>query len=151
MSTSDATERAPRALLFLYAYTIVGAGVTGAWTVLAPSSFASAFGIRAHDPFTLGIVGCVYAAFGVVAALGVRAPLVFAPIFLVQLGYKLLWLVFVLVPNAARGAVPLYGWVLAVVYVSYVVLDLVALPFARWFGPRRRGLSSVDAPSLSRT
>src|SRR5205814_1157093 len=90
MASSDVTMRAPRALLFLYMYTILGAGVAGVWTVLAPSSFVSALGIPAQDPFMFGVVGCVYAAFAVVAALGLRAPLVFAPVFLVQLAYKLL-------------------------------------------------------------
>ncbi|MGC8723886.1 MAG: hypothetical protein ACP5VF_08430 [Acidobacteriota bacterium] len=37
-------------------------------------------------------------------------------------GVRVLWL---------RGALPLYSWVLAAIFASYVVLDLIAIPFAR--------------------
>jgi hypothetical protein len=85
----------------------------------------------AQDPFILGVAGGAWLAFGIIAAVGLRSPLAFAPIFLVQLGYKVLWLAGVFLPQALRGTLPLYAWVLAGIFASYIVLDLVAIPFRR--------------------
>jgi len=123
---------APFALKLLYAYTIVGAGIAGLCVLAAPTSFAEAFGVPS-DPYTLGVVGAVSCAFALVAALGLRAPLAFAPVFLVQLAYKSLWIAIVFLPRAIRSSAPGYAWMLAAVFASYIVLDVIAIPFARLF------------------
>jgi hypothetical protein len=127
----------PSSLKILYAYTIVGSGLGGVWMLLAPASFAAALAMPAQDPLVLGINAAVYVAFGVVATVGLRSPLAFAPIFLLQLAYKSLWLALVFLPRLARGSVPAYGWFTAAVFVSYVVLDCIAIPFSRLFGVDR--------------
>lgn len=121
-------------LKVLYWYTVLGAGAAGLWVLLAPGSFAAAFGMPPQDPYILGVAGGVWLGSGVVAAVGLRAPLVFAPIFLIQLGYKSLWLVAVFLPHGLRGDLPGYSWMLAAIFASYVVLDLVAIPFRRLGG-----------------
>jgi ABC-type Fe3+-siderophore transport system permease subunit len=121
-------------LKVLYWYTILGAGGAGLWVLLAPATFAEALRMPSQDPFILGVGGGVWLASGVVAAVGLRAPLVFAPIFLIQLGYKSLWLVAVFLPEGLRGSLPPYAWVLAGIFASYVALDLVAIPFGRLAG-----------------
>jgi hypothetical protein len=78
-----------------------------------------------------GVVGSVALAFACIAGLGLRSPIKFAPILLVQLAYKVIWLVAVLLPNLLQGAGPFYAWVVALIFLSYVVLDLIAIPFAR--------------------
>lgn len=139
MSTTTITPGVRvRALTLLYLYTIAGAGVMGVWIVLSPSTFLAAMGIPASDPYLLGVVGTVYAAFGICAALGLHAPSRFAPVFVLQLAYKTLWLILVFVPHAVRGDAPDHAWWLAVVFASYVALDLVALPFRRLFSDDER-------------
>ncbi len=118
----------------LYWYTILGAGAVGLWILLAPETFASAFGMPPQDPFILGVAGSTWLAFGVVAAIGLRSPLVFAPVFLVQLGYKVLWLAVVFLPRGLHGRPPFYSLVLAVIFASYIILDLIAIPFGRLAG-----------------
>lgn len=118
------------ALRVLYVYTIVGTGLIGVWILLAPRSFAAAFAIPPSDPYLLGIAGAVWTAFAVSAALGLRAPARFAPVLLLQLVYKSLWLVAVFAPRAVHGDVPPSAWLIAAVFVSYVIFDLIALPFS---------------------
>ncbi len=118
-------------LKVLYWYTILGAGLVGLCVLLVPATFAKALGMPGQDPFILGVAGGVWLASGIVSIWGLGSPLAFAPIFLLQLGYKTLWLLCVFLPQAVRGALPLYSWVLAVIFVSYVVLDLIAIPFGR--------------------
>lgn len=122
----------------LYWYTILGAGGAGLWLLISPGSFAAGLGMPHQDAFVLGVTGSVWLAFGLVAALGLRAPVAFAPIFLVQLAYKVLWLAVVLVPRLAREAPPPYAWLFAAIFASYVVFDLIAIPFGRLW-PERRG------------
>jgi hypothetical protein len=47
----------------------------------------------------------------------------------VQLTYKVIWYLFVLLPAFAGGRVPMYGWILAVIFATYVIGDLIAIPF----------------------
>lgn len=140
-------RRASAALRFLYLYTIVGAGLVGLWILAAPTSFAGAFGLPDADPYFLGIVGALYAAFAIVAAVGLRRPITFAPVFVLQLAYKALWLGAVFAPRLDAGAAPTYAWVLAGVFASYVVLDVIAIPYRTLFSAPPR--SAAD-PSLRR-
>ena len=129
---------APWLLKPLYVYTIAGSGLFGVWLLVAPSTFAAAFGLSTPDPYLLGIIGAIYAAFGIVAAIGLRAPVRFAPILVMQLVYKTLWLGLVLLPRLVRGPVSLLGWIFTLIFASYVVLDILALPFRVLLRPRTR-------------
>jgi len=130
-------------LRFLYAYTIAGAGVTGLVMILAPGFVPSLFGMPAQDPFIFGVAGSVWLAFGVLSILGLRSPVRFLPVLLMQLCYKTIWLAGVVLPLLFRGGFPFYGVVFTLVMASYVVLDLIAIPFPVLFrgepgpGPNR--------------
>ena len=113
---------------FLYWYTIVGAGGCGLLIVLLPSAFAAAFGLPGQDPYILGMMGSVFLAFSAVAAWGLRCAARFAPIFLVQFGYKSIWLIAVLVPRLVAGPpAPFYAWVMAGIFATYVALDVLVI------------------------
>ena len=118
-------------LRFVYWYTVVGAGAAGLWVLLSPRTFSTALGMPVQDPFILGVVGSAWLAFAGAAVPALRSPLRFAPMLLVQLGYKTVWFVGVLLAQALRGPLPFYAWLLAAVFASYIVLDLVAIPFRR--------------------
>jgi hypothetical protein len=116
-------------LKFMYAYTIVGAGLTGAGMLLAPNVVASALGMPGQDPITFGITGSVYLAFGVLSIFGLRSPLKFVPVLLLQLCYKAVWLAGAVLPLLIRGQFPLYAVSLVVIFATYVIGDLIAIPF----------------------
>jgi hypothetical protein len=61
--------------------------------------------------------------------LGLRDPLKFAPVLLLQLCYKSVWFVGVVLPLLVRGRFPGYGLVTAAVFATYIAGDLVAIPF----------------------
>jgi len=117
-------------LRFMYLYTIVGAGAFGLGIVFAPNRMISLFGWPKQDPIMLGIAGSVFIAFAVVSALGLRSPLKFAPILLLQLCYKLIWLIGVIAPPLISGRLPSHAVLPTVVFVTYVVGDLIAVPFS---------------------
>ena len=120
-------------LKFMYAYTIIGAGALGLGIVFTPSVVTSVFGWPPRDPIGLGITGSVYCAFAILSVLGLRSPLKFAPVLLLQLCYKSVWLLGVVAPLLVQGRLPAYATVPAAIFATYIIGDLMAIPFSYVF------------------
>lgn len=114
---------------FMYLYTIVGAGGFGLGIVIMPELVKATLRWPADEPLALGVVGSVYVAFGVLSVLGLRDPLEFVPVLLLQLCYKSVWFIAVVLPLLIRGRFPDYGLFTAAVFATYIVGDLIAIPF----------------------
>lgn len=123
-------------LKFMYMYTIIGAGGFGLGMLLFPGIIQSLFGFPPQDPIVFGITGSVYAGFGLVSILGLKSPLKFAPVLLLQLCYKVLWLAGVIVPLLVSGQFPIYATTLLLIFVSYIIGDCIAIPFSIVFSNR---------------
>ena len=117
----------------MYTYTIIGAGGFGLGIILFPDFIAAALGLPEQDPITYGVTGSVYLAFAVLSAFGLKAPLKFVPVLMLQLCYKSIWLVGVIVPMVVMGKLPGYGILYVVIYASYIIGDLIAIPFKHVF------------------
>lgn len=124
---------------FMYLYTILGAGGFGLGIVTRPGVIRETLGWPGDDPIALGIVGSVYVAFGALSVLGLRDPLKLAPVLLLQLCYKSVWFAGVVIPLLVRGRFPDYGLVTAAVFATYIVGDLIAIPFP-YLLARARGI-----------
>lgn len=122
-------------LRFMYVYTIVSAGSLGLGLILAPDVVVSAFKWPEQDPIVVGVMASIYVAFGALSALGLRAPLRFAPVLCLQLCYKAIWFVGVLLPLLVRGDLPAHGVVFAAIFASYIIGDLIAIPFPIMLAP----------------
>src|SRR5512136_775946 len=93
----------------MYIYTIVGAGGLGLGIILMPDVMRSTFSWPGQDPIVLGVVGSVYLAFALLSILGLRSPLKFAPVLLLQLTYKVVWFVAVVAPLLVSAHFPSYA------------------------------------------
>ena len=120
-------------LRFMYWYTIIGAGGFGLGIILIPNTMRSVFGWPDQDPIVYGITGSVFLAFGLLSVLGLRSPLKFVPILLLQLCYKSIWLVGVIIPMLVSGNFPSYGILSVVIFLTYIVGDLLSIPFSYLF------------------
>jgi hypothetical protein len=118
----------------MYIYTLVLAGGLGVGMLAAPRALAAALGLPSLEPIVFGIAGSVYVAFGIVSVFGLRAPVTFAPVLVMQLAYKSAWLAGVALPLVLRGQFPAYGVSFVVIFVTYIVGDLIAIPFPRILG-----------------
>jgi fatty acid desaturase len=116
-------------LKFMYIYTIVLAGGCGLGIILVPNVMISVFRMPRQDPIVSGVMGSVFLAFGILSILGLRSPLKFVPILLLQLCYKLIWFVGVILPLRFVGPLPMYGILFVVIFVIYIAGDLIAIPF----------------------
>jgi len=117
----------------IYIYTIVGAGGFGLGVIVMPDVMRSIFGWPSQDPIVFGVTGSVYLAFALLSILGLRSPLKFDPVLLLQLSYKVLWFIGVVLPLLVVGKFPMYGILHVVIFATYVIGDLIAIPFSYVF------------------
>ena len=121
-------------LKFMYIYTIVGAGCFGLGIITIPDVMRTIFGWPNSDQIiAFGVTGSVYFSFALLSILGFRSPLKFTPILLLQLTYKVVWFVGVILPLLITGKLPTYAILFTIIYVSYIIGDLIAIPFSYVF------------------
>jgi hypothetical protein len=117
----------------MYIYTIIGAGGVGLGIVVMPDGMRSIFGFPSQDPIVFGLCGSVYVAFGLLSILGLLSPLKFSPILLLQLCYKVVWFIGVILPILFAGKFPNYALIYVVVYATYIIGDMIAIPYSYVF------------------
>ncbi len=120
-------------LKIMYIWTIVGAGGFGLGIIVIPNVMKSIFGWPTQDPIVYGVTGSVWLAFGIISILGLRSPLKFVPVLLLQLGYKVVWFIGVILPLLAVGKFPIYAILHVVIFATYIIGDLIAIPFSYVF------------------
>ncbi len=120
-------------LKFMYIFTIVVAGGYGLGVIFIPNVMISMFRMPKQDPIICGIVGSVYLTFGILSILGLRSPLKFVPILLLQLCYKVIWFVGVILPLLFVEPFPMHGISFVVIFAIFVIGDLIAIPFSYVF------------------
>jgi hypothetical protein len=134
-------------LRFMYIYTIIGAGSFGLGMIFIPNVVQSTFGFPGQDPVVFGITASVYTAFGLISILGLRSPLKFAPVLLLQLCYKMIWLAGVVLPLLFSSRFPLYATTLLIIYATYIIGDLIAIPFSHVFSKRTHSWEATSYQS----
>ncbi len=118
----------------LYIYTIIGAGAFGLGIIVMPGVMEKIFGWPNQDRIiSFGVTGSVYLSFALLSILGLRSPLKFAPVLLLQLCYKAIWFIGVVLPIYFAGEFPSYGILYVVIYATYIIVDLIAIPFQHVF------------------
>ena len=118
----------------MYTSTIVVAGGFGLGILLVPDILGDLFGWPGQDPIVLGVAGSVYLSFACLSVLGLKAPLKFSPVLLLQLIYKVVWFAAVIVPILVKGDFPSYAVLYAVIFALFILGDLMAIPFSYLFG-----------------
>jgi hypothetical protein len=117
----------------MYIYTIVVAGLFGLGIIVVPEIIKSKFTWPVEEPVAFGIIGSVYMAFGLLSILGLRSPLKFTPILLLQLCYKTIWFIGVVLPLWATAHFPSYAIPTVIIFATFIVGDLIAIPFSYVF------------------
>lgn len=121
----------------MYIYTIIGAGGMGLGIIIRPEVMRSLFSWPIQDPIVFGVLGSVYLSFALLSILGLRSPLKFSPILLLQLSYKVVLFIGVILPILFASKFPPYALVYVVVDSTYIIGDLIAIPFSYLFGKEK--------------
>ena len=123
-------------LKVMYMYTLVVSGGMGLGMILFPDTVQSILRFPPQDPVMLGACGSIFLALGLISLMGLRSPLKFAPVLLLELVYKPIWLFAVAVPLFLEGRFPFYVVTMSAVFITFIVGDLIAIPFSHLFRNR---------------
>lgn len=116
-------------LKIMYIYTIVGAGLSGLGILFVPGKVIALNRFAPQDPILFGVVGSVWVAFGLLSILGLRDPLKFVPLLLMQLCYKSVWIIGVVLPMLFMGQLSANDVMFVAMMLTYIIGDLIAIPF----------------------
>lgn len=122
-------------LKIMYSLTIVIAGVVGAMLLISPSSTQMIFNSDCPQILS-GLIGSIYLAFALISAFGLRDPIKFAPLLLMQLIYKSIWLCFIALPLLIENKISSEIVPLMVVFLVVIIGDAIATPFRLIFRQR---------------
>ena len=124
----------PNRLRIMFAGNIVFAGAMGLMFLFAPDSIYSLFGATAVDSmWAAGYAYSFMVALGIFAVLGLRSPIKFSAVLLVQAATKLIWILAIAIPALVVGTLPTYGLVLAVVFAVWAICDMLVVPLRHMF------------------
>ena len=112
------------------------AGGVGLGMIFAPDVIRFVFSMPNQDPIILGMTGSLILSFAILSIFGLRDPLKFIPILMLQLSYKTIWLIGVILPLLVSGKLPIYTISIVIIFVTYVIGDLIAIPFSHIFTKR---------------
>lgn len=116
----------------MYIYTIL-VGLLGLGMIIMPKTVKLILGWPVEEPIAFGIIGSVYLTFGLLSIFGLRSPLKFVSVLLLQLGYKLIWFVGVLLPLIFTNKFPSFAIPMTIIFITYIIGDLIAIPFSYIF------------------
>lgn len=119
---------------FMYSLNIFAAGVPGLLVLFGPESFLSSV---PQDRLYFGVLGSIWLTIGILSVLGLRYPLRFAVIFVVQIVYKVVWLGTVLLPLAIAGGLRADAVPLVIFFLLAIVICLIATPYHYLFGGQK--------------
>ena len=113
----------------IYLFNVIIVLPIGLAIVFAPATMMEVFETPGVDPVLFGYSGSVATGFGVCAIIGLRHPLRMVPILLLQLVYKLFYLLGVLLPLAVAGRLPESAAPDVVIFSLLVVALIIGIPF----------------------
>ena len=120
----------PNRLRFMFAVNIVAAGAIGLAFLIMPSTVYSFFSAKAVDSmWAAGYAYCTMVGIGVFAILGLRSPLKFSVVLLLQAAVKAIWILAIAVPSLVAGTMPSYAVALCIMFAFMIAGDLIAVPY----------------------
>lgn len=118
-----------KGLYFMYYYTIILPGLTGLLVVFKPDFFTTIFQWDSQYHYLIGITGSMWLSFSILSIFALKRPIKFLPVLAFQLSYKVIWLSCVVMPIFIKDGFSVYEMVFALTMLSYVIGDLIVIPF----------------------
>jgi hypothetical protein len=113
----------------MYAVNIFFNGVLGFALLIAPDQMFSLMGFPAQEPIWSGGESSILFAGGILYGVGLRSPLKYSPLLLLQ---ALSWVVFypaVIIPRLVMGTFPSYATFFAITGAIIAIADGIVIPW----------------------
>ena len=111
-------------LKIMYLYTAVSTIPFGISILLVPNLWFLVTDLTPQDQYIFGIVGCVWIAFGISSLIALKHLNEFSPILLMQLLYKVIWLIGVFIPQIFTSGITIISLILMLVFLTYIIPDI---------------------------
>lgn len=130
MNGSGISDFKMKGMRFQYWFTVIMALPLGLAIILFPELTRKIFNWKEQDRLIFGVSGSVYFAFGCLSLMGLKDPVKWSPILLLQFVYKVTWFVGVVGLMASRGELEIAraAW-LILGYAAMVAGDVWAVPW----------------------
>lgn len=122
-------------LKVMFWYTLVASFAFGVLMLVAPAFVIETMGWPVQDPLIFGLMASLFTAEGIWSIFGIKNPRKFIPVLLMQMTYKLIWFVAVVLPTIITKTYYLESLLFTIVLGTYVIGDLVAIPFKEFLAP----------------
>jgi len=122
----------------MYIYTIISVGLLGLGMIIMPEKIKSLLGWPVEELIAFGIIGSIYLSMGILSIFGLRSPLKFVPVLLLQLFYKLIWFIGVSLPLIVTNQFPSFAIPMIIIFATYIIGDLIAIPFSYVFAKKSK-------------
>lgn len=120
-------------LKIMYILTIILAGIIGLLMLIIPDVMIAVLGAPAQDPYMYGVLGAFWLGMAIITILGLFDPHKYVPILLLQIVYKSLWIFAVFIPHVIIDGAQFYTIFILVVFIIFIVGDLLSIPFKEVF------------------
>jgi hypothetical protein len=117
----------------MYIYTIISVGLLGLGMIIMPEKIKFLLGWPVEEPIAFGIIGSIYLSMGILSIFGLRSPLKFVLVLLLQLFYKSIWFIGVSIPLIVTNQFPSFAMPVIIIFATYIIGDLIAIPFSYVF------------------
>ena len=116
-------------LKLMYIYTIITTIIFGLSILVMPGLWFSLTDLTVQNQYIFGIVGSVWLAFGISSILGLRNPMKFIAILVLQFIYKVVWIFLVFLPQLIISGPSIISIILFIVFLTFIIPDIFIIPW----------------------
>jgi hypothetical protein len=130
---TDKIKVHPNWLRFMFAVNIFVVGGLGLALLIGGQAAFTSFGFPTEEMTMTGYALSVMVAYAIMGIMGLRSPVKFAPVLLMQATGKIVWFLAIIIPLLATGPLPSYAVMLSVSFIPLIIGDLIAVPWKYLF------------------
>jgi hypothetical protein len=130
---TDKIKVHPNWLRFMFVVNIFVVGGEGLACLIGRQAAYTYFGFPTEELILAGYVPSVMVAYAIMGIMGMRFPVKFAPVLLMQATGKIIWLLAVIIPQLATGSLPAFAIMLSATFIPLIIGDLIAVPWKHLF------------------
>ena len=123
----------PNWLRFMFAVNIFVVGGFGLALLIGGQAAFTYFGFPNEELIMTGYALSVMVAYAIMGIMGMRFPVKFAPVLLMQATGKIVWFLAIIIPQLATGSLPAFSVMLIATFIPLIIGDLIAVPWKYLF------------------